>query len=191
MPQKEQSMSSLQTQSTLSNSTFGSIGNRLSRRGSGSRPALSSTIHSTTDINSIGRRSSSMRRNTSENFVWNNESATGQDAANSLSNKPFGRGRNALTSSLFAPRSRRNSSSRLKESSSTDSFGLNNITEKEPSVHDKLPVLSSHLLRRLGSRLSSDSMASFASFGGDSCATEMSTSNFTLGELKPRKLGMS
>lgn len=199
MPQKEQSMSSLSTQSSLglSNSTFGSIGNRLSqrsslRRGSGSRPALSSGVQSTTDINSIARRSSGMRRNTSENFVWNSESTTGQaGATNSFSNKPFGRGRNAITSSLFASRNRRNSSSRLKESLSTDSFGLNNIKEKEPSLHDKLPVRSSNRLRRLGSRLSSDSMASFASFGGDSCATDMSSSNFTLGELKPRKLGIS
>ena len=34
-------------------------------------------------------------------------------------------------------------------------------------------------------------MSSFVSFGGDSCATDMSSSNFTLGELKPRKLGLS
>ena len=35
------------------------------------------------------------------------------------------------------------------------------------------------------------SMSSFVSFSGDSVATDMSASNFTLGELKPRKLGMS
>jgi len=199
-PHSVQSVSSESTQSTsLSNSSFSSIGNRLSqrsssRRSTGSRPSLNSTIHSTTDINSIARRSSNMRRRTSENFVWNSDSATGQDrATNSNSNKPFGksqRGRNALTSSLFASRMR-SSSNRLKESLSTDSFGLNNIKETAASVHDRLPVLSNHRLRRLGSRLSSDSMASFASFGGDSCATDISTSNFTLGELKPRKLGMS
>merc|ERR1712086_750168 len=51
-----------------------------------------------------------------------------------------------------------------------------------------------HRRRGLGSalsRLSSDSMSSFVSFSGDSCATDMSASNFTLGEMKPRKLGMS
>lgn len=141
-----------------------------------------------------------MRRLGSENFVWNSDSSAGQESpGSSYANKPFGRpqrGRNALTSSLFVSSKRRNSSNRLKESLSIESFGgLNNIEETSASTHDRLPVHSNHRSRRgLGStlsRLSSDSMSSFVSFGGDSVATDMSASNFTLGELKPRKLGMS
>lgn len=203
----EQSMSSESTNtSSPSLRSFGSIGSfRPSPRSSSRRapvgpPSLSSTIHSTTDINSIARKSSSMRRMGSENFVWNSHSPSGQDSPgnNFSSNKPFGRpqrGRNALTSSLFVSK-RRNSSNRLKESLSIESFGgLNNIQETSASTHDKLPVHSNHRSRRgLGStlsRLSTDSISSFVSFGGDSCATDISTSNFTLGELKPRKLGLS
>lgn len=170
---------------------------------------LSSTIHSSVDINSYAKRhsnvqrSSSMRRMSSENFVWNKD-IQGHDASPSSNmNKPFGktlRQRHSLTSGLF-DRRRRNSSSRslLKESLSSDSFGgLNNIEEMKASNHDALPMHSSRSRHRgLGSalsRLSSDSMASmssFVSFSGDSVATDMSASNFTLGELKPRKLGMS
>ena len=201
----DHSMSSESTNTNTSSPSlrsFGSIGSfrpspRISsRRSSAGHSSLSTTIHSTTDINSIARRSSNMRRMGSENFVWN---SPGQDSpGNNHSNKPFGRpqrGRNALTSSLFVSK-RRNSSNRLKESLSIESFGgLNNIEESSPSTHDRLPIQSNHRSRRgLGStlsRLSSDSMSSFVSFGGDSCATDMSTSNFTLGELKPRKLGLS
>jgi len=173
-----------------------------SKRSSGhsNHMGLRSTIHSSADINSYARRnSSSMRRMSSENFVWNSD-AQGHDASPSSNmNKPFGktlRGRNSLTSSLF-DRRKRNSSTRslLKESLSTDSFGgLNNIEEMKASNHDALPIHSSRSRHRLGSalsRLSSDSMSSFVSFSGDSVATDMSASNFTLGELKPRKLGMS
>lgn len=171
---------------------------------------LSSTIHSSVDINSYAKRnanvqrSSSMRRMSSENFVWNNGSNDASPSNNM--NKPFGktlRQRHSLTSSLF-DRRRRNSSSRslLKESLSSDSFGgLNNIEEMKASNHNGLPMHSSRSRHRgLGSalsRMSSDSMASmasmssFVSFGGDSVATDMSASNFTLGELKPRKLGIS
>lgn len=140
-----------------------------------------------------------MRRVGTENFVWNSEGGSGQESpSNSLGNKPFGRqhrGRNALTSSLFVSK-RRGSSNRLKASLSIESFGgLNNIEETSAHNSGKLPVHSGHRPRRgLGSalsRMSTDSMSSFASFGGDSCATDMSASNFTLGELKPRKLGMS
>lgn len=173
-----------------------------SKRSSGhSNPmGLRSTIHSSVDINSYARRnSSSMRRMSSENFVWNSDTQGNDASPGSNMNKPFGktlRGRNSLTSSLF-DRRRRNSSSRslLKESLSTDSFGgLNNIEEMKVSNHDALPMQSSRSRHRLGSalsRLSSDSMSSFVSFSGDSVATDMSASNFTLGELKPRKLGMS
>lgn len=174
-----------------------------SKRGSGhpSSMGMRSTIHSSVDINSYARRSSGgMRRMSSENFVWNN-GGQGQDGSpNNNMNKPFGktlRGRNSFSSSLF-DRRKRNSSSRslLKESLSTDSFGgLNNIEEMKASNHDALPMHSSRSRHRgLGSalsRLSSDSMSSFVSFSGDSVATDMSASNFTLGELKPRKLGMS
>jgi len=202
----EQSMSSESTNtSSPSLRSFGSIGSfrpsprNPSRRTAGP-PSLNSTIHSTTDINSIARRSPNMRRLGSENFVWNSDSSASQESSgSSYANKPFGRpqrGRNALTNSLFASSKRRNSSNRLKESLSIESFGgLNNIQETSASTHDRLPIHSNHRSRRgLGStlsRLSTDSMSSFVSFGGDSVATEMSTSNFTLGELKPRKLGMS
>jgi len=194
---------------SLAMTSFGSMSSlrpspkSSSKRSSGhsSSMGLRSTIHSSADINSYARRSSSssMRRMSSENFVWNSD-AQGPDASPSSNmNKPFGktlRGRNSLTSSLF-DRRKRNSSSRslLKESLSTDSFGgLNNIEEMKASNHDALPMHSSRSRHRLGSalsRLSSDSMSSFVSFSGDSVATDMSASNFTLGELKPRKLGMS
>lgn len=161
---------------------------------------MRSTIHSSVDINSYAKRSSSMRRMNSENFVWNNDVQGHGGSPSSTMNKPFGktlRGRNSLTSSLF-DRRKRNSSTRslLKESLSTDSFGgLNNIEEMKASNHDALPIHSSRSRHRgLGStlsRFSSDSMSSFVSFSGDSVATDMSASNFTLGELKPRKLGMS
>lgn len=208
----EQSMSSSNV-SALSLSSFGSMSSfrpspKTSSRSSGSSSgrtptSMSSTIHSATDINSLAKRGSGMRRNSSENFVWGSDSpSAGQDGFANNGNKPFGkspRSRNSLTSGLF-DRRRRASSSRnlLKESLSTDSFGgLNNIEETKASTHDRLPVQSSHRRRGLGqfaSRLSSDSMASMSSmvsFGGDSCATDMSASQFTLGELKPRKLGMS
>lgn len=210
----EQSMSSTNLSSSSMHS-FGSMGNFRpspkgpSKRSSGTpnplrdpvrdpkRDTLRATIHSSADISSFAKRSSSMRRMTSENFVWNSGSQTGQDGLANNSNKPFGktpRVRNSLTSSLF-DRRRRNSSNRLKESLSTDSFGgLNNIEETSASTHDRLPASTHHRRRGLGSalsRLSSDSMSSFVSFSGDSCATDMSASNFTLGEMKPRKLGMS
>lgn len=164
--------------------------------------SLRSTIHSSADITSYvnARRASagstSMRRMSSENFVWNSD-AQGNDASPSSNmNKPFGKTLRR-NSGLFR---KRNSSTRslLKESLSTDSFGgLNNIEEMKASNHDALPIQSSRSRHRLGSalsRLSSDSMASmssFVSFSGDSVATDMSASNFTLGELKPRKLGVS
>lgn len=176
-----------------------SASKRLS--GSSNPMSLRTTIHSSADINSYARRSPAggMRRNTSENFVWNTDGETGQ---NGMANKPFGktlRGRHSLTSGLF-DRRKRNSSSRslMKESLSTESFGgLNNIEEMSASNHGALPMHSSRSSRRLGSalsRLSNDSMTSMASmvsFSGDSVATDMSASQFTLGELKPRKLGMS
>jgi len=192
------------TSNTLSMSSFGSIGSfrpspkSSSRRSTGSAnpSSLRSTIHSSSDINSYAKRGSSMRRMGSENFVWNSDAQSGEDGSANNSNKPFGkalRGRNSFSSSLF-DRRRRGSSTRLKESLSSDSFGgLNNIEETHASNHDAIPIHSSRSRRGLGgfSRLSSDSMSSFVSFSGDSVATEMSASNFTLGELKPRKLGMS
>ena len=194
--------------SSLSLHSFGSVGNirpsprSTSRRSSGTSNPMSmrSTIHSSADINSYAtKRGSTMRRLSSENFSWNNDVATGQDGLvnNSNSNKSFNkapRGRHSFTSTLF-DRKRRNSSNRLKESLSSESFGgLNNIEESSPSTHDAMPMHSSRSKRGLGStfsRLSSDSMSSFVSFSGDSCATDMSASNFTLGELRPRRLGGS
>jgi len=210
---QNESMSSANV-SALSLSSFGSIGSfRPSPKSSSKRSAgtpnpmssaiRSSAIRSTNDIASLAKRGSAMRRmNSNENFVWNSQSPTGQDGfTNNNSNKPLGktqRGSRNFTSNLF-DRRRRNSSNRLKESLSTDSFGLNNIEETQASTHDRLPVHSNHRRRGLGSglsrsRLSSDSMSSFMSASGDSCATgatDMSASNFTLGELMPRKLGSS
>jgi hypothetical protein len=205
----EQSTSS-SNMSSLSLHSFGSIGSfrpsprSFSKRSSGTSDPMRSdpmstrsTVHSSADINSYTtKKSSSMRRMSSENFVWNNDSPTGQDGLPNNSNKPFNKAprRNSLTSTLF-DRRRRNSSNRLKESLSSGSFGgLNNIQETSPSTHNAMPPHSSRSRRGLGStfsRLSSDSMSSFVSFSGDSCATDMSESNFTLGELKPRKLGGS
>jgi len=188
--------------SSLSLHSFGSVGNvrpsprSTSRRSSGSSIPMSmrSTVHSSADINSYTtKRGSTMRRLSSENFSWTNDVPTGQDGSpdNSNNNKPFNktpRGRHSFTSTLF-DRKRRNSSNRLKESLSSESFGgLNNIEESLPSTHDAMPMHSSRSRR---SRLSSESMSSFVSFSGDSYATDMSASNFTLGELRPRRLGGS
>jgi len=193
---------SLSLTSASSMSSFRPSPKTSSRRlhGHSNPMGMRSTIHSSVDINSYAKRSSSMRRMSSENFVWNSDVQGHDGSPSSTMNKQFGktlRGRNSLTSSLF-DRRKRNSSSRslLKESLSTDSFGgLNNIEEMKASNHGALPIHSSRSRHRgLGSalsRLSSDSMSSFVSFSGDSVATDMSASNFTLGELKPRKLGMS
>ena len=206
---------SLSISSVSSMSSFRPSPKSSSKRSPGhSNPmGMRKTIHSSVDINSYAKKSSSMRRLGSDakrsssmrrlgsgNFNWNSD-GQGQDGSpNNNTNKSFGktlRGRNSLTSSLF-DRRKRNSSSRslMKESLSTESFGgLNNIEEMKASNHGAMPTHSNRSRHRgLGSalsRLSSDSMSSFVSFGGDSVATDMSASNFTLGELKPRKLGMS
>lgn len=180
---------------SLSLSSFGSIGNLRSPSGSSRRSvgssknnpmSLRTTIHSTADI-SHARRGSGMRRSTTENFDWNAEAPSAQ-ANHQFNKSPPGR------SSLFVRR-KRNSASRamLKESLSRESFGdLNNIEETSAHNTDGLPTRSSRRgLSNTLSRLSGDSLSSFVSFSGDSCATEMSASNFTLGELQPRKLGLS
>ena len=206
----EKSMQAMSTNGpspSLSLNSFGSIGSlrpspkSFSKRISGvSNPmGLRSTVHSSVDINSyVKQRSSTTRRMGSENFVWKADNQAGQDGFSNNVNKPFGMaqlGRHSLTSSLFDRRNRRSKRSLLKESLSSDSIGgLNNIEEMKASNHGALPVHSNRSRLGLGStlsRLSSDSMSSFVSFGGDSVATDMSASNFTLGELKPRKLGMS
>jgi len=189
---------------SLSVNSFGSIGSlrsspkRSYNRSSGATNpmGLRSTAHSSVDINSyVKQRSSAMRRMGSENFVWKTGSQSAQKVISNNFNKSFGKaplGRNSLTLSLFDRRNRRSKRSLLKESLSSDSIGgLNDIKEMKVSSHDSLPARSNRCRLYLGSNLSRLSSDSMSSFGGDSVATDMSASNFTLGELKPRKLGLS
>lgn len=208
------SMTSM-TSSSLSSSAFGSLGSsRPISRNSGRRMSSNSipacaTSNSSSDVkNSFARRSSIIRKMSNQNFDWNTPARGEQDySAENNTNKVFGkthRHRNSLTSSILERRRKNNSVfgsneslaslNSMKESSSRGSLIMNGI-EAGPSCDSAIYTLQ-HSRRPSCSRsASNDSVASYRSISGDSChtsySTDMSVSNFTLGELKPRRMGGS
>lgn len=202
------SMSSMA--SPLPSSAFGSLGSfRPSSRNSGRRMSSNSipacpTNSSSSDVkNSFARRSSIIRKMSNQNFDWNTPARGEQDySAENNKNKVFGkthRHRNSLTSSILERRRKKNSGfgsneslaslNSLKESCSRGSIIVNDIEAGlscDPAMYRRPSYSRS---------ASNDSIASYRSISGESChtsySTDMSVSNFTLGELKPRRMGGS
>mmetsp|Transcript_106329 Transcript_106329/g.216848 ORF Transcript_106329/g.216848 Transcript_106329/m.216848 type:complete len:624 (-) Transcript_106329:664-2535(-) len=186
-------------QSVPSMNTLGSLGSfrpltRSCGRRSSSTSIPTTSMNSTTArssncINSVNRRNSIIRRMSGENFNWNSDVRTSQESSVNHSGNRTMRRRNSLTSSLFD----RRRSSASSGSLAAEVGPLNDIEETSPSGNNTR-VQSNHRLNRgLTSscyRARSDSTSSFLSMSGDS-STDMSVSNFTLGEFKPRRMGMS
>lgn len=204
------------TQSSLSFNAFGSVNSFRSSTKNLVKPSTGSTTvpsclltSSSTDIkNSFARRSSIIRRMGSKNFDWNNNpSATQENSTVNDKNMVFGiaqRRRNSFTSSLLDRRKRSTNSiasstsaNDVKESRSAERIAADytrELSAPNTRLSNRYPTRRSYG-RGLARGISCESETSLASTSGDSCATsystDLSTSNFTLGEFRARVLGRS